>query len=128
METSTKRRLSLPNDTNLIKKIKQNGDEKNDSLDKNLPLQTDLSSIIPENGTLVNRRVFRRVGEYILGPKLGYSPVDCVVHYLAKKENTNEFFQLKVIYEHFIYLFVYQETLLCIFILIIIIIIISYCL
>lgn len=47
--------------------------------------------------TLVDRRQFRRVGPYILGPKIGCSPVDSIVQYLAKREGTNEFVQLKVI-------------------------------
>lgn len=46
--------------------------------------------------TLVDRRQFRRVGPYILGPKIGCSPVDSIVQYLAKKEGTNDFVQLKV--------------------------------
>lgn len=50
----------------------------------------------PQYGQLVNRREFRRAGPYIIGQKLGNSPVDSIVQYLAKKENTNEFVQLKV--------------------------------
>lgn len=46
--------------------------------------------------TLVDRREFRRVGPYILGPKIGCSPVDSIVQYLAKREGSNEFVQLKV--------------------------------
>lgn len=50
----------------------------------------------PQYGQLVNRREFRRAGPYIIGLKLGHSPVDSIVQYLAKKENTSEFVQLKV--------------------------------
>lgn len=52
--------------------------------------------LCPQFGQIVNRREFRRAGPYILGLKLGGSPVDSIVQYLAKKENTNEFVQLKV--------------------------------
>lgn len=50
----------------------------------------------PQYGQLVNRREFRRAGPYIIGLKLGHSPVDSIVQYLAKKENTSQFVQLKV--------------------------------
>lgn len=52
---------------------------------------------LPLHGTPVNRRLIRRAGPYIIGPKLGYSPVDSIVQYLAKKENTDEFVQLKIL-------------------------------
>lgn len=52
--------------------------------------------VCPQYGQVVNRREFRRAGPYIIGLKLGHSPVDSIVQYLAKKENTNEFVQLKV--------------------------------
>ncbi|XP_031626741.1 serine/threonine-protein kinase 40-like [Contarinia nasturtii] len=51
----------------------------------------------PMYGQTVNRREFRRAGPYIIGLKLGHSPVDSIVQYLAKKENTNEFVQLKIL-------------------------------
>lgn len=51
----------------------------------------------PLYGQIVNRREFRRAGPYLIGLKLGHSPVDSIVQYLAKKENTNEFFQLKIL-------------------------------
>lgn len=64
---------------------------------KNGKCEEDLSQIpCPQFGQIVNRREFRRAGPYILGLKLGGSPVDSIVQYLAKKENTNEFVQLKV--------------------------------
>lgn len=52
--------------------------------------------VCPRYGQIVDRREFRRAGPYIIGLKLGHSPVDSIVQYLAKKENTNEFVQLKV--------------------------------
>lgn len=52
--------------------------------------------LCPRYGQIVDRREFRRAGPYIIGLKLGHSPVDSIVQYLAKKENTNEFVQLKV--------------------------------
>lgn len=52
--------------------------------------------VCPKYGQIVDRREFRRAGPYIIGLKLGHSPVDSIVQYLAKKENTNEFVQLKV--------------------------------
>lgn len=51
----------------------------------------------PMYGQVVNRREFRRAGPYLIGLKLGHSPVDSIVQYLAKKENSNEFFQLKIL-------------------------------
>lgn len=36
-------------------------------------------------------------GPYLIGLKLGHSPVDSIVQYLAKKENSNEFVQLKIL-------------------------------
>lgn len=49
----------------------------------------------PMYGQIVNRREFRRAGPYLIGLKLGHSPVDSIVQYLAKKGN--EFFQLKIL-------------------------------
>lgn len=51
----------------------------------------------PLYGQIVNRREFRRAGPYLIGLKLGHSPVDSIVQYLAKKENSNEFYQLKIL-------------------------------
>lgn len=44
----------------------------------------------------VDRKQFRRVGPYILGPKIGFSPVDSISQYLAKKQGTDKFVLLKV--------------------------------
>jgi hypothetical protein len=52
---------------------------------------------IPKSGTLVERNKVRRAGCYILGPEIGNnSPVDSITPYLARKENTNEFYKLLV--------------------------------
>lgn len=52
---------------------------------------------IPEFGKKVDRRIIRRAGLYVLGPKLVHSPaVDGVVQHLARKDQTDQFYQLKV--------------------------------
>uniref|UniRef100_A0A1B0CTT4 Serine/threonine-protein kinase 40 n=1 Tax=Lutzomyia longipalpis TaxID=7200 RepID=A0A1B0CTT4_LUTLO len=50
---------------------------------------------IPRAGQPVNRKVMKRAGPYILGPKLGNGPVESISQYLARKENTGEYYQLK---------------------------------
>lgn len=73
--------------------------------------------VCPKYGQLVNRREFRRAGPYIIGLKLGHSPVDSIVQYLAKKENTNQFVQLKVrknfvfLYSFFVYCTIVAQQL-----------------
>lgn len=70
------------------------------SIVENFPIQkTAPCEVIqsPSAGTIVNRREFRRVGPYILGPKLGHSAVESISQYLAKKENSDEFVQVKVV-------------------------------
>lgn len=52
---------------------------------------------VPKFGTKVDRRIIRRAGLYVLGPKLAHSPaVDSVVQHLARKDKTDQFYQLKV--------------------------------
>lgn len=52
---------------------------------------------IPQFGKKVDRRIIRRAGLYVLGPKLAHSPaVDSVVQHLARKDKTDQFYQLKV--------------------------------
>lgn len=76
-------------------------DDSNDA--KNEKSEGNSSQIsCPQFGQIVNRREFRRAGPYIIGLKLGGSPVDSIVQYLAKKENTNEFVQLKVRSNYFV--------------------------
>lgn len=52
---------------------------------------------VPEEGTPVNTRTVRRAGPYLLGPRLGNSPVKSIVQCLARKEDTDEFYSLKVL-------------------------------
>lgn len=88
----------------------------NDSTDKPIVFPTTISTdcdndekinesteaiVCPKYGQIVNRREFRRAGPYIIGLKLGHSPVDSIVQYLAKKENTDQFVQLKVLHINF---------------------------
>ena len=38
----------------------------------------------------------KRAGPFLLGPKLGNSPVKSMIHCLARKEGTNKFYTVKV--------------------------------
>ncbi|KTG02965.1 hypothetical protein cypCar_00017868 [Cyprinus carpio] len=38
----------------------------------------------------------KRVGPFVLGPRLGNSPVQSIVQCLARKDGTDDFYQLKV--------------------------------
>lgn len=54
--------------------------------------------VIPKPGTLVDRKVLKRVGgKYLLGPKIGNGPVECINQYLARLENSDQFFHLKIL-------------------------------
>lgn len=46
---------------------------------------------------LPSRRGVKRAGPYLLGPRLGSSPVRSIVQCLARKEGTNEFYTLKIL-------------------------------
>ena len=39
----------------------------------------------------------RRAGKYLLGPKLGVSPVKSIVQCLARLENSDQYFQVKLL-------------------------------
>ena len=39
----------------------------------------------------------RRAGRYLLGPRLGVSPVKSIVQCLARLENTDQYFQVKLL-------------------------------
>ena len=39
----------------------------------------------------------RRAGRYLLGPRLGVSPVKSIVQCLARLENTDRYFQVKLL-------------------------------
>lgn len=51
---------------------------------------------VPKPGTLVNTKIVKRAGPYLLGPALGSSPVRSIVQCLARKEHTDQFYTLKV--------------------------------
>lgn len=83
-----------------------------DNCDNDVKKEESHAAIVcPQYGQVVNRREFRRAGPYIIGLKLGHSPVDSIVQYLAKKENTNEFVQLKVIFAFNDVLFIFSFLL-----------------
>ncbi|KAG7309058.1 hypothetical protein JYU34_004938 [Plutella xylostella] len=52
---------------------------------------------VPAYGTLVPDRLIRKAGPYLLGPKLGPSPVKSIVQCLARKEKTDKFYQIKIL-------------------------------
>lgn len=51
---------------------------------------------VPRYGTPVERTRVRTAGPYVLGHELGTSPGVPQTQYLARKENTDEFYLLKV--------------------------------
>lgn len=53
-------------------------------------------SDVPAPGTPVPYKLVRKAGPYLLGPKLGPSPVKSIVQCLARKERTDEFYQVKL--------------------------------
>ena len=53
-------------------------------------------STCPLSGTPVPP-VVRRAGRYLLGPRLGLSPVKSITHCLGRKDGTDKYFQLKVL-------------------------------
>lgn len=52
---------------------------------------------VPAAGTPVPDKHVRKAGPYLLGPKLGPSPVKSIVQCLARKEKTDEFYQVKIL-------------------------------
>ncbi|KAH9643964.1 hypothetical protein HF086_004225 [Spodoptera exigua] len=50
-------------------------------------------SDVPPPGTPVPDKYVRKAGPYLLGPKVGPSPVKSIVQCLARKERTDEFYQ-----------------------------------
>lgn len=52
---------------------------------------------VPASGTLVPEKHVRKAGPYLLGPKLGPSPVKSIVQLLARKEKTDDFYQVKLL-------------------------------
>lgn len=51
----------------------------------------------PSEGTPVDCKVIKTAGPYLLGARLGSSPVRSIVQCLARKEGTDEFYTLKVL-------------------------------
>ncbi|XP_053615974.1 serine/threonine-protein kinase 40-like isoform X2 [Plodia interpunctella] len=54
-------------------------------------------SDVPAPGTPVPDKYVRKAGPYLLGPKLGPSPVKSIVQCLARKEKTDDFYQVKIL-------------------------------
>lgn len=54
-------------------------------------------SDVPAGGTPVPEKHVRKAGPYLLGPKLGPSPVKSIVQCLARKEKSDEFYQIKIL-------------------------------
>lgn len=52
---------------------------------------------IPPEGAPVPNNVIKKAGPYLLGPKLGPSPVKSIVQCLARKEGTDEFYLIKIL-------------------------------
>ncbi|GBP34004.1 hypothetical protein EVAR_24918_1 [Eumeta japonica] len=52
---------------------------------------------IPPYGSSVPEKLVRKAGPYLLGPKLGPSPVKSIVQCLSRKEKTDEFYQVKIL-------------------------------
>ncbi|XP_028157865.1 serine/threonine-protein kinase 40-like [Ostrinia furnacalis] len=52
---------------------------------------------VPAPGTPVPDKHVRKAGPYLLGPKLGPSPVKSIVQCLARKERTDDFYQVKIL-------------------------------
>ncbi|XP_026497364.1 serine/threonine-protein kinase 40-like [Vanessa tameamea] len=69
-------------------------------LGPNSPRKTKLSynkSDVPALGTPVPDYHVRKAGPYLLGPKLGPSPVKSIVQCLARKEKTDDYYQIKIL-------------------------------
>ncbi|XP_060805885.1 serine/threonine-protein kinase 40 [Amyelois transitella] len=54
-------------------------------------------SDVPAPGTPVPDKYVRKAGPFLLGPKLGPSPVKSIVQCLARKEKTDDFYQVKIL-------------------------------
>ncbi|CAH2095146.1 unnamed protein product [Euphydryas editha] len=54
-------------------------------------------SDVPAPGTPVPEKHVRKAGPYLLGPKLGPSPVKSIVQCLARKEKTDDYYQIKIL-------------------------------
>lgn len=45
---------------------------------------------------IVERNKNRRAGDYLIGPEIFTGPIESISHYLARKDGTRDFYQLKV--------------------------------
>ena len=55
---------------------------------------------VPESKTVLHTQVephVRRAGQYLIGPRLGVSPVKSIVHCLGRREGTDRYFLLKIL-------------------------------
>ncbi|XP_064488794.1 serine/threonine-protein kinase 40-like [Ornithodoros turicata] len=55
------------------------------------------SSQCPKEGTPVSTKVTKKAGPYLLGPRLGTSPVCSITQCLARKEGTDDFYTIKIL-------------------------------
>ncbi|XP_035226445.1 serine/threonine-protein kinase 40-like isoform X2 [Stegodyphus dumicola] len=51
----------------------------------------------PIPGTVVNHKTVKKAGNYLLGPRIGNSPVRSIVQCLARKIGTDDFYTLKLL-------------------------------
>lgn len=51
----------------------------------------------PKEGTPVSTKVTKKAGPYLLGPRLGTSPVCSITQCLARKEGTDDFYTIKIL-------------------------------
>lgn len=59
--------------------------------------QPSMNDDCPKEGSPVKMNGVRKAGPYLLGPKLGTSPVCSITQCLAKKEGTDDFYTIKVL-------------------------------
>lgn len=52
---------------------------------------------VPAAGTPVPDKHVRKAGPYLIGPKLGPSPVKSIVQCLARREKTDDFYQVSLV-------------------------------
>lgn len=82
--------------TPVLKNLKRKNQNEPETLIKNPKLMYNMSDV-PAVGTLVPEKHVRKAGPYLLGPKLGPSPVKSIVQCLARKEKTEDFYQIKIL-------------------------------
>lgn len=60
------------------------------------PAQPEENRPLPKDGTPVDT-IVKRAGPYLLGPRLGNSPVRSIVQCLARKSGTDDYYSLKIL-------------------------------